>query len=162
MVTGFVHKPYPPIYARLATAGGFASSILVRGVEGGIVPSLSQAARYFTSEDGETLLQVDIEPKALGIDREERAVPLPAHLIGDSVRSVKAPQNPFAGELATHAAQLGLATLEGKQGYTRDSLVYSGAVILYARGKANTLQAGANQVRTVLDNDSARHHLLTS
>lgn len=162
VVTGFVHKPYPPVYAGLAASGGFTSSILIRGVEGGIVPSLSQAARYFTSEDGETLAQVDINPELLGIVREERAVPLPAHLVGDSVRSVKAPQNPFASELATYAAQLGLAALEGEEGYTRDSLVYSGAVILHALNRVNSLQAGAEQVREALDSNSAQQHFLAA
>ena len=160
MVTGFVHKPYPPIYARLAALSGFSSSVLVRGVEGGVVPSLTQAARYFTSKDGDTLSQVDISPEILGIVREERAVPLPAHLAGDSVRSVKAPQNPYAGQLALHTARLGLEALESQVGYTRDSLVYSGAVILHALKKVNTLQAGADKVRDVLGNGNAKRHFI--
>jgi len=155
LVTGFVHKPYPPVYARLAQEGGFASSVLVRGVEGGVVPSLTQSARYFVSTDGDTLRQVEIEPVDVGIERQERAVPLPDELQNDSVRSVKSPENPFAGLLATHAATLGLAALSGQSGYTRDSLVYSGAVILHARGCANSLQEAAMTVRRVLDDGSA-------
>jgi len=155
LVTGFVHKPYPPIYAKLAVAGGFQSSIVVRGVEGGVVPSLTQAARYFVSEDGETLTQVEIEPGVLGIERKERAVPLPETLVNDSVRSVKAPDNPFANALSVHAAALGLAALQGNNGYTRDSLIYSTAVILQARGSARSLIESAEQVRQVLDNGSA-------
>ncbi|MFK7854497.1 MAG: anthranilate phosphoribosyltransferase [Granulosicoccus sp.] len=158
LVTGFVHKPYPPIYARLAKVGGFATSILVRGVEGGIVPSLTQAARYFVSEDGEQLKQVDINPEIFGIERKERAVPLPEHLVNDSIRSVKAPENPFARELAEYAAQIGLAALEGDEGYTRDSLVYSGAVILHGLNKTSTLAEGAEQIRTVLSNGTAKRH----
>ncbi|MFK8075409.1 MAG: anthranilate phosphoribosyltransferase [Granulosicoccus sp.] len=155
LVTGFVHKPYPPVYAALAKAGGFDSSLMVRGVEGGVVPSLTQAARFFCSEDGENLTQIDIEPTTLNIERSERATPLPDALQNNDVRSVKAPENPFASKLAAHAVTLGIAALSGEQGYARDSLVYSGAVILYARGKADSLVSGANLVKEALDSGSA-------
>lgn len=156
LVTGFVHKPYPPIYARLAAEGGFQSSILVRGVEGGVVPSLTQASRYFTSEDGLSLTQTDLDPNVLGIRCEERAVPLPEYLTDDSVRSVKAPDNPFADELSRHAARLGVAALEGEVGYTRNSLMYAAAVILHARGAAATLTIAAEQACSVMDDGTAR------
>lgn len=155
LVTGFVHKPYPPIYAMLASQGGFASSILVRGVEGGVVPSLTQAARYFTSNDGHTLVQVELDPAELEIVQEERAVPLPGHLVDHSVRSVKAPGNPFAAELSNHAAQLGMAALSGEAGYTRDSLVYAAAIILHARHISKSLSDAAARARAVLDDGSA-------
>ncbi len=156
LVTGFVHKPYPPIYAKLAQEGGFSSSILVRGVEGGVVPSLTQPARYFVSTDGESLSQVDIEPADVGIEREERVVPLPIALQDDSLRSVKSPDNPFAGLLAKEAAQLGLAALAGEPGYTYDSLVYAGAVILHGRGLVSSMSEGAATIRRALDDGSAQ------
>lgn len=162
LVTGFVHKPYPPIYAHLAAHAGFASSILVRGVEGGIVPSLSQAARYFTSTDGVELLQTDMEPAELGIEREERAIALPAHLTDDSIRSVKAPGNAFAREIATHAAQAGLAALAGEAGAARDSLIYAGAVIVQARGLSDSLPEAADLIRRVLDSGEARQRFLAA
>ena len=155
LVTGFVHKPYPPIYAMLANRAGFASSILIRGVEGGVVPSLTQASRYFVSHDGVNLDQVDLEPAALGIDSAERTVPLPRYLQDDSVRSVKAPGNQFATELAASAAKAGLAALRGETGPARDSLVYAGAVILHARGLSDSLANAAAKLREVLDNGEA-------
>ena len=45
-VTGFVHKPYPPIYLMLARNAGFDSSIVIRGTEGGVVPSLRQKSIF--------------------------------------------------------------------------------------------------------------------
>ncbi len=158
LITGFVHKPYPPVYAALAAEGGYASSIMVRGVEGGVVPSLTQAARFFTSDDGVSLTQVDIEPSMVGIERTERAVPLPTSLRNDTVRSVKAPENPFAGELASYASEQGLQALAGEAGYTRDSLVYAGAVILLARGVNDTLEAAADTVRHAIDSGAALQH----
>ena len=158
LVTGFVHKPYPPIYAALAEAAGFSSSLIVRGVEGGVVPSLSQPSRYFKSAVGEELEQIDINPEQIGIDRVERAVPLPETLQTDSLRSVKAPGNPFADELASHSAALGLQALNAAKGYTRDSLIYAGAVILQGRGVAKSMPEAADRVREVLDNGSAFAH----
>lgn len=158
LVTGFVHKPYPPIYANLAKAAGFSSSLMVRGVEGGVVPSLSQPSRYFTDSNGGDLLQVDISPEDIGIIRSERAVPLPATLQTDSVRSVKAPGNPFADELATYSAGLGIQALNGESGYTRDSLVYAAAIILHSRCAAQSISEAAEIVRDVLDTRSALAH----
>lgn len=158
MITGFVHKPYPPIYAQLAAQGGFASSLCIRGVEGGVVPSLSQPSRYFNSVDGQTLMQVDIRPSSIDINQSDRAVPLPAELSDNSVRSVKSPGNEFAAQLARHAAQNGLAALTGTEGSMRDSLIYAAAVILHAQGKAESLQDAAELVREVLDNGVAARH----
>jgi anthranilate phosphoribosyltransferase len=46
-VTGYVQKPYPPIYALLARHAGYDSALLVRGVEGGVIPSLRQTGVCF-------------------------------------------------------------------------------------------------------------------
>ncbi len=162
LVTGYVHKGYPEVYARLAAAGGFASSLIVRGVEGGVVPSLSQAARCFTSDDGEALEQMDIEPGELGIARDERAVPLPAALAARAeqrVRSVSEEGDDFALELARCGAEAGLAALGGEAGAARDSLVYAGAVVLSGAGAVASLSEGAERVRAALDDGSAARRL---
>jgi len=52
LVTGYVHKAYPPVYLRLARAAGYAGALVIRGVEGGCAPSLSQAARVFAYGGG--------------------------------------------------------------------------------------------------------------
>ncbi|MBX2880651.1 MAG: anthranilate phosphoribosyltransferase [Granulosicoccus sp.] len=155
LVTGYVHKPYPPIYAKLANVAGFSSSTLIRGTEGGVIPSLTQSARFFHSTDGSSLAQTDLEPTFVAIDRQERAVPLPAELSNDGVRSVKEPDNPFAAALAQHAACCGLDALKGGYGYTRDALIYGGSVILHAQNAAKNLQDAARQVEAVLDDGSA-------
>ena len=159
LVTGYVHKGYPPIYARLAAAGGFDTATIVRGVEGGVVPSLSQSARYFRGVgDGEPE-QVDIEPGSLGIVREERAVPLPAELAERAearVRSVSEEGDGFAEALAAEAVAAGRAALDGEPGPARDSLVYAGAVVLASLERAGSLGEGAERVRAALDDGSAR------
>ena len=165
LVTGYVHKGYPPVYARLAAAGGFDAATIVRGVEGSVVPSLSQAARYFRAVGDEEPEQVDIEPGALGIEREERAVPLPEALAAraeERVRSVSEAGDGFAEALAAEAAAVGRAALDGEAGPARDSLVYAGAVALASLGEAGSLGEGAKRVRGALDDGSARERFEAS
>ena len=163
LVTGYVHKGYPPVYARLAAVGGFDSATIVRGVEGGVVPSLSQAARYFRSAGEGEPVQVDIEPGTLGIVREERAVALPAEPAAraeERVRSVSEEGDGFAEALAAEAVAAGRAALDGEAGAARDSLVYAGAVVLAGvGGGAGSLGEGAERVRAALDDGSARERL---
>ena len=45
LITGYVHNPYPPKYASLGRYAGFESALLVRGTEGGVIPSLSNRGR---------------------------------------------------------------------------------------------------------------------
>src|ERR1700730_9026214 len=51
LVTGYVHKPYPRIYALLARHAGFDSALIVRGVEGSVIPLLSQTGKVFRYYD---------------------------------------------------------------------------------------------------------------
>ena len=66
-ILGYVHKPYPPIYAALCEKVGFSSSLLIRGVEGGVVPSLRQKGLMISYHKGVEKARVDIDPKLLGI-----------------------------------------------------------------------------------------------
>jgi anthranilate phosphoribosyltransferase len=153
-VTGYVHKPYPPIYAELARHAGFDTAVLVRGVEGGVIPSLRQEGRYFHYHDKLAESPVDVNPVDLGIVQEQRSVGFPDDL-------PKAPQADAieAGvdlkAAAKLAADLGMAALRGEQGATYDSLVYAGAIVLHHVGKAATLKEAADKLRAVLDSGKA-------
>lgn len=158
IVTGYVHKPYPPVYAMLARHSGFDSALLVRGVEGGIVPSLRQTGKFisYQGDAEQPKAELEFEPTDLGIQQELRATPIP-----DDVPQAK--QMPVIGmepgadveAVAKLAAEAGLAALNGTKGTTYDSLVYAGAAILWHLGRQPGLQAGAEQIRAVLDDGSA-------
>ncbi len=154
-VTGYVHKPYPPIYAMLARHVGFESAVLIRGVEGGVVPSLRQEGKYFSYHDLGEEIEVDIDPAMVGIEQTVRAVPLP-----ESLPKAKRPGDEIAIAVdikaaAEAAAEAGMAALAGKKGPTYDALVYSGAIILKHMGKAKDLREAADAVRAVLDSGKA-------
>lgn len=155
LVTGYVHKPYPPIYAQLARHVGYQSALILRGVEGGVMPSLRQEGRYYFYHHMDEEQGVDINPVDIGIDQAVRAVPLPEELPttsrpGDEIAIIV--DVPAAAQAAADA---GMAALSGQQGPSYDGLVYSGALILHHLGKVPHLKEAAEQVRAVLDSGKA-------
>jgi anthranilate phosphoribosyltransferase len=155
LVTGYVHKPYPPIYAMLARHGGFDSALIVRGLEGGVIPSLRQpSAIHFYHDRGEEQ-SAQITPLDLGIEQNVRGTPLPSDL---PTRGRPGDEVAIATDIqatAAAAAETGLAALRGESGPCRDALVYAGAIVLNHLGKAGSLADGAAQVRTALDSGAA-------
>lgn len=153
-VTGYVHKPYPPVYADLARVAGFDSALIIRGVEGGVIPSLRQEGKYFHYHDFGIESEGKIDPIALGIDQPVRAVPLPGAVAtapgeDEIVAAIDVPAT------ARAAADAGLAALNGEKGATYDSLVLAGAIILTHLGKAASHADGAAMIRAVLDSGKA-------
>ena len=158
VVTGYVHKPYAQVYTTLARQAGFDSALIVRGIEGGIIPSLRQGAKTWTYHDGGEVREADISPGELGIEQTVRAVPLP-----ESVEGYRRKRDETGAEvdglaIAAAAARAGLDALEGAPGPARDSLVYAAALVLGHAGKARRLDEGAARVRAALDDGRARTH----
>ena len=148
LVTGYVHPRYPEIYAGLARHAGFDSALLVRGVEGGVAPSLCQAVRLhrYRKEGGDCEAET-VPPGEAGVRQTLRAPPLPPALEGEHEAS---------GGLAGSAAAAGLAALSGVAGATRDALVLCGALCLrQARPELSPARA-AERVRRALDGGEAR------
>jgi anthranilate phosphoribosyltransferase len=156
-MSGYVHKPYTRVYAMLARHSGFDSCLMIRGVEGGITPSLRQVGKVFYYHDmGEEQSQ-EFDPKDIGINQEVRATPLPDEL-PPAPESEDVSASFDAEAVAKMAADAGLAALNGEQGSTYDALVYSGAIALWHLGKAETIQQAAGMIREVLDNGKALAH----
>ena len=154
LVTGYVHKPYPRIYAMLARHAGFDSALIVRGVEGGVIPSLAQTGKVFQYHGGGEETSTEFKPTELGIGQSVRAPRIPgASDAGES----DAPLD--AAAVAKAAAAAGMAALAGAPGATRDSLVYGAALCLWHLGRHGNLRSAADAVRVVLDSGKALEHL---
>jgi anthranilate phosphoribosyltransferase len=139
LVVGWVHKGYDELLVALAREAGFATALAVKGVEGGVIPSLS-AATHALGYDG----VVRVDPADVGIEPgPERATPVPEGA-GDVM------------DVAARAAAAGIAALEGAPGPTRDMLVHGGAMVLVHVGRAADRAEAAARVRAVLDDGSAR------
>lgn len=154
-MTGYVHKPYPPVYAMLARHVGFDSALLVRGVEGGVIPSLRQPGKVFSYQDRGEEQGFDIDPADVGISQSVRAVPLPEDLPKTTSGKDEIAIAVDIGATAQAAADAGMEALNGKNGPTYDSLVYSASLVLHHLGKHNSLSAAADEVRGALDSGKA-------
>ena len=130
----------------------------MRGIEGGIIPSLRQGAKVWAYHDGGDEHDTDISPETLGIEQTVRAVPLPEGIAGYRRKSDDTGGEVDGLAIADAAAHAGLEALEGAPGPARDSLVYAAALVLRHTGKSQRLDDGAALVRAALDDGRARTH----
>ena len=156
VVTGFVHKPYPPKYADLARHLGYDSALLMKGVEGGINASLKTSSKHFHYQAGGPLEAWETEPGAAGIEQDLRIAGVPEALGVTDDKGVIHTMGPAIQA----TAEAGVAALEGARGPFYDGLVYTAAIILRHLGRCATLAEGADQARAALDSGAARRRLV--
>jgi anthranilate phosphoribosyltransferase len=159
LVTGYVHKPYPRIYALLARHAGFESALIVRGVEGGVIPSLCQTGKVFHYHGGGDEQPVEFKPADLDIHQTIRAARIPGAAANDGEEGEHAEAALDAAAVANAAAEAGMAALAGRPGPTRDGLVYGAALCLWHLGRHGSLKSAADAVRGVLDGGRALERL---
>ena len=152
LVTGYVHKPYPRIYALLARHAGFDSALLVRGVEGGVIPSLCNNGKVFRYRGLGEEQPAEIRPSDLGINQHVRAPQIPGAPAAAETLAGRALDN---DGVAKAAAEAGVAALGGQAGPTRDSLVYGAALCLWHLGHHANLRSAADAARAALDSGEA-------
>ena len=168
LLTGYVHKAYPAVYAELARFANFNSAIIVRGVEGGVIPSLQQPAKLFSFHDkseerpgeikpGEIKME-QITPQELGIEQTTRAVPLPKDLPPTVNKADNIAREFDVDAAAQKAAELGLEALNGKPGPALDAMIYSAAICLKHLGHANDFTSAAKLARDAITSGKALAH----
>lgn len=159
MVCGYVHSEYPAIYAELARFSGFDNATIIRGVEGGITPSLQQQGKFFgyLNKGEESLTELD--PKSIGIDVKKRAIPLPDNLPEPSLND-NGLINADAASAA--AAQEGLNALRGDTGLAYDSLLYNASIILSHRNRYSSLVEAADAVAKIMKSGAVIERLKRS
>jgi anthranilate phosphoribosyltransferase len=155
LMTGYVHKAYPPVYAKLAQQAGYDSAAIIRGVEGGVIPSLKQKARIFCYHGSADEQPVDLNPADIGIDQPTRAVPIPENTPSVKIQGDEIATTVDSEAVSRAAAAAGLDALRGKTGAARDSLVYAGAVMLRHLGHHESLVSAAAAVSGALDSGEA-------
>lgn len=141
LYVGYVHADYPPVYAMLAHLAGYDAAAIVKGVEGGVVPSLQAGAKMYRATGGAAGQPVSLKPASVGLH-------------GAAARAIPAPSSDPSSN-AAWAADQGLAALAGESGAARDSLVYGAAIAQYCAGRAESLEIGARAARRALDSGEA-------
>ncbi len=162
LLVGYVHKGYEQLLSQVARHLGYDSSMIIRGVEGGIIPPLNEPIDCLIQRKGGEGHTLRWDPKEAGILSTHRAVPLPAPL-SEGVESEEDAEAveaavPSSETLAEAAASAGLEALSGAPGPTRDSLIYAASAILYSLGRFPTLGEAAAFVRLRLDSKIAMQH----
>ena len=135
---GFVHKAYPAVLAEMAHAVGFTSALIIRGIEGGVLPTLREPANCFQARSGEASPCV-LNPTDFGLSQTTRGV-LPTE---DEVT-------------AAETVDVGLQALAGQSGPAFDSLVYGAAMGLWHCGLHKNQQQAAEHVRQVIQSGRAK------
>ena len=148
LLTGYVHNAYPPIYTMLARHSGFSSTLLLRGTEGGVTPSLRKRdkfIRYWERGEDEVF---EADPLEIDIEQDNRLVPIPQELLPNKNRDFGPDEN--NSEIAKLAAKEGLGALEGTRNATSDALLYSASLTLWHLGRYDSVQKAAVVVRKIL------------
>ncbi len=156
LMTGYVHKPYPRIYALLARSAGYDTAMVVRGVEGGVIPSMRQNAKVWAYNDLGDEVEHDLSPAAFGVDQDVRGVPLPEGLPGYRKKTDDIGIKIDPDAMAQAAAKAGQAALRGEPGPARDALVYGGTIALKHMRRTATYAEGAERIRQSLDSGGAK------
>lgn len=137
---GFVHKAYPPVLGRLAAGQDFASALIVRGLEGGVVPTLREPSHHFRMVEG-AVSPCMLDPREVGITQQTRGV-----------------RNEQDKVTAAATLAQGLEALKGRPGPAFDSLVYGAAMLVWHCGLQATPAEAANQARDALLSGKALSH----
>jgi anthranilate phosphoribosyltransferase len=150
LLTGYVHKGYDRLYALLARVSGFDSALIVRGVEGGVIPSLRQSGSCLSYHDLGEDRALEPQPSELGIEQSMRAPSLAESSGAENDQSTFEAVVPDNEVMARAAAKAGWEALSGKSGPTRDALIYGAALCLHHLGRHDSLTVAADAVRKVL------------
>ena len=151
----------PRVRAARPSRGLRFTALVVRGTEGGVVPSLRQSGKIWHYHDGGDEAEVDIKPAdTLGIVSELRAAPLPEDLPG-------LPQE--AGRRRDGRRRRGhrgrgrpgrrRRARAARPGPTFDTLVYGAALCLWHLGRYPTLPEAADAARATLSSGKPLTHL---
>jgi anthranilate phosphoribosyltransferase len=154
LVIGYVHQDYKRLLPLMARFAGYDSALVIRGVEGGIVPPLnSPAVGTFYNKEEETQ-EFKWDPKEVEIDSNIRSVPFSQHQ--GSVSENEDERTTRSENWSEACAIQGLEALDGKAGPTRDSWVYTGAILLHSLQRVNNLKEAGNAVRKAIDSMEAK------
>ena len=172
LLTGYVHKPYRDTYIMLAKHAGLDSMLLVKGTEGGIIPSFRAHAhivRYLkhnkgnenaSIEQAEVDEELDIDLAPLNLEREYRAENIPQGFPAAELHPDYPGMKWDIAAVSTLCAERGRDALGGSPGATRDAVILGAAMTLWHLGKEPDMAAAVAHCTDVVDSGEALHRLM--
>jgi len=159
LVTGYVHKPYRDTYCMLARHVGFDSLLLVRGTEGGIIPSFRADAHIVRFNEAIEYDEIDIDLTPLQLMRDYRAEDIPENLPLASEKDNPIGMKWDIDKLSALCAQQGREALSGKQGALYDAAVLGSAMIMWHTGFSTSVKEAVDKARSVIASGEALSRL---
>ncbi len=159
LVIGYVHKPYRDTYCMLARHVGYDSLLLVRGTEGGIIPSFRNRAHFVRFTNEIEYDEFDLDLHSMGLQRDYRAADIPADLAPASPQTDPIGMKWNMTALATLCAEEGHKALSGGKGPIQDAAVLGAATIMWHLGNEADLATAANKARSVIESGEALRYL---
>ena len=159
LLTGYVHKPYREVYAMLARHMNYDSLLLIRGTEGGVIPSFKAKAHLVRYEGSETETEHDFELAPMGLDRDYRAEDIPDTFTRPLDKNAPIGMKWDVPALAELCADKGLRALDGEPGAILDAAVIGCALTLWHTGHCTSLQKGAEKARSAIQSGEALKRL---
>ncbi len=165
LITGYVHKPYRNTYCMLARHVGYESLLLVRGTEGGIIPSFRAPAHVIRYADDAAIdepdgfEEIDLELTDMDLLREYRAADIP-----ETVPLASKDNHPVGmkwdiDELSSLCAEQGREALSGKSGPLLDAAVLGAALVIWHTGKEKNIAKAADMARAAIASGEALRRL---
>lgn len=139
LVLGYVHKAYPSVYSELARTAGYTSALLLKGVEGGLAPSLNKPLRQF----------------AITFDNPKAPLTKIKSVIPEYLVDTAAAQRIEAQSSARVVLDLGLQVLNGEESIASKSLIVAAANIVANFSGETSFDKCVEQVRLSLRNGGA-------
>ena len=148
LVLGYVHKAYPSIYATVAFAAGYNSTLLLKGVEGGLAPALNKPLRRFFFD----------ECLPEHIDQQKEVIDSDTLFTDRQAAEPLLNKDANEAECTAKCLEVGLAVLNGQASLARNSLILATANVIYAHRGTESLAEAVQSVQYCLDNGSAKAH----
>lgn len=159
LVTGYVHKPYRDTYCILAKHVGYDSLLLIRGTEGGIIPSFRGRAHIVRFTKGLDYDERDLDLGEMSLERDYRAADIP-----EDLPLATSPPDPVGMKwnltaLSELCAEQGRLALSGEAGPLNDAAVLGAATVLWHLGKEPDLKTAADKARAAIKSGEALSRL---
>jgi len=157
LINGFVHSGYKRIYMDLARHAGYYSALIIKGIEGGIIPLLNKEVNCISYFNDDNEKEFTLDPAECGLSSEIKAAPIPPDLALSNAANEETILN-TSYSLANEAAKEGLKALQGYSGLTRNSLIYAASACLVHLKRFDLLNTAAHHVGEVIDQGKALTH----
>ena len=159
LITGYVHKPYREVYAMLARHMKYDSLLLVRGTEGGVIPSFRAKVHVVRCLGEEAGTEHDFELAPMQLERDYRAEDIPESTPPPASANAPLGMKWDVDALASLCAEKGMRALDGEAGPVYDAAVIGCALTLWHTGHSDSLPAAADAARRAISSGEALKRL---